>query len=224
MEPGLVVFDLDGTLIDGYAAIADSLEFAMLRMGFLPLPPGEVRRMVGEGLERLLEKAVGSARAEDGVRLFRERYPEVAVSMTELMPGVRETLEELELAGWRMAVASNKPARFSKMILDANAISGYFVTVGGPDGEVPPKPDPVMLRRILAHAGVTPAEAVVVGDMEIDAQFARAVGCPIVLIPGGSRTAKELAAENPDALLSSIRDLPSWLAGKSTGHLSGSAD
>src|SRR6266851_5770910 len=114
----LVVFDLDGTLIDGYAAIGDALAFAMGRLGISALSPGEVRGMVGHGLERLLEQAVGAERSAEGVRLFRERYPEVAVAKSHLLPDVERVLALLADRGHRMAVASNKPARFSRMILD----------------------------------------------------------------------------------------------------------
>ena len=82
-----LVFDLDGTLIDGYEAIADALAYAMERLGETPLPLVRVRRMVGHGLESLLEEAVGTERAAEGVRLFRERYPEVAVG--EVAPPAR---------------------------------------------------------------------------------------------------------------------------------------
>ena len=74
-----IVFDLDGTLIDGYAAIGDALAYAMEGVGARPLPAERVRGMVGHGLESLLEEAVGLDRAAEGVRLFRERYPLVAV-------------------------------------------------------------------------------------------------------------------------------------------------
>jgi phosphoglycolate phosphatase len=208
----LIVFDLDGTLVDGYAAIEDALGWAMGRMGFIPPSSADVRRMVGEGLEKLLERNVGAARAEEGVRLFRERYPEVAVEMTELIPGVRRVLREVEASGRRMAVASNKPARFSTMILEAKAVAGYFVDIAGPDGSTPPKPDPHMLRGILARTGFSAQETVVVGDMEIDSRFARAAGCRVVLVPGVSRTREELEAEHPDALLARLTDVPAWLA------------
>jgi phosphoglycolate phosphatase len=210
-QPGLVVFDLDGTLVDGYAAIEEALGFAMRRMGFLPATPGEVRRMVGEGLERLLEKAVGPSRAAEGVRLFRERYPEVAVEMTELMPDVREVLDALESAGWRMIVTSNKPTLFSRMILEAEEIAGYFQSVEGPDAEAPPKPDPAMLHRALRRLRIPASEAVVVGDMVIDARFGRAAGCRVALVPGGSGTKEELEAAGADVVLERLKALPGWL-------------
>jgi phosphoglycolate phosphatase len=210
--PELVVFDLDGTLIDGYAAIADALSHAMVHLGETPLPPERVRAMVGHGLDRLLEKAVGLERAAEGVRLFRERYPEVAVSRSHLLPGVADTVAALAGAGHPMAVASNKPGRFSRMILDAKGLGSSFLAIAGPDADTPAKPDPTMLRRIVKSARMRAAETIVVGDMEVDHEFARAAGCRAVLIPGGSRTREELAGLGPDGFLECITELPEWIA------------
>lgn len=209
--PAFVVFDLDGTLIDGYAAIGDALGHAMGRLGEKPPSAAEIRAMVGHGLEKLLEQAVGAARAAEGVRLFRERYPLVAVEMSHLLPGVAEAVATLEARGHPMAVASNKPAAFSRMILDAKGVGRRFREVGGPDADTPAKPDPTMLRRLMEHAGASPRDTIVVGDMEVDFEFARAAGCRVVLIPGGSRTREELASLSPDAFLESIAELPAWL-------------
>ena len=212
-RPPFVVFDLDGTLIDGYAAIGDALAFAMERLGEPALPPETVRAMVGHGLERLVEQAVGPERAAEGVRLFRERYPEVAVERSHLVPGARETLEALAASGHAMALASNKPARFSRLILDAKGVGHHFTGIGGPDEATRPKPDPAMLRRLIEDAGARAGETVVVGDMEVDFEFARAGGCAIVLVPGGSRPREALEALAPDALLDRITALPGFLAG-----------
>ena len=215
--PVFVVFDLDGTLIDGYAAIGDALAHAMQALGEAELPAETVRGMVGHGLERLLEKAVGPERAAEGVRLFRERYPHVAVEKSHLLPGVRETVEALDARGHPIAVASNKPTRFSRMILEAKGIGPRFRDIGGPDAETPAKPDPTMLLRLMAAAGASPRETVVVGDMEVDYEFARAAGCRVALIPGGSRTREELLGVTPDAFLDAISDLPSWLTSLGPG-------
>jgi len=208
-----VVFDLDGTLIDGYAAIGEALAYAMERLGEPAASPEAVRAMVGHGLERLLEQAVGPARAAEGVRLFRERYPDVAVAGSHLVEGARETLEALAASGHAMALASNKPARFSRLILEAKSVAHHFTGIGGPDEATPPKPHPAMLRRLLEGAGARPDETVVVGDMEVDFEFARAGGCAVVLVPGGSRPRETLEALAPDALLERIAELPAFLAG-----------
>lgn len=208
-----VVFDLDGTLIDGYAAIGDALSYAMERLGEPAPAPDAVRAMVGHGLESLLEQAVGPERAAEGVRLFRERYPEVAVAHSHLLPGARETLETLAASGHSMALASNKPARFSRLILEAKGVAHHFTGIGGPDAATPPKPDPTMLRRLIEGAGARPEATVVVGDMDVDFEFGRAAGCAVVLVPGGSRPREALEALAPDALLERLTDLPEFLAG-----------
>jgi phosphoglycolate phosphatase len=211
-RPAFVVFDLDGTLIDGYAAIADALGFAMERLGVSGLSAERVRGMVGHGLESLLEEAVGPERAGEGVRLFRERYPEVAVAKSHLLPGVAQVIADLDRKRHPMAVASNKPARFSRMILEAMGVAERFRAIGGPDAETPAKPDPTMLVGLMAQVGALAEETIVVGDMEVDFEFARAAGCRVVLIPNGSRTREELSGVAPDAFLGTITDLPGFLA------------
>ena len=209
-----IVFDLDGTLIDGYAAITDALGFAMESFGEKPFPLAHVREMVGHGLEVLLEEAVGKERAAEGVRLFRERYAQVAVAKTRLMPEVPEVLGTLAARGHTMAVASNKPARFSRLILEACGVAGHLLAIGGPDAGTPAKPDPAMLRELMSVAGMEPAETVVVGDTEVDFELARAGGCRVALVPGGSRSVEELKKIPADVLLSRFAELPDWLAGK----------
>lgn len=207
-----IVFDLDGTLIDGYAGIADALGFAMRSLGREPLPEREVRVMVGEGLERLLEKAIGASLVPKGVALFRERYALVYEEKTALLPDVPAVLSELAARGHVLAVASNKPAYFSRRILESKGVGDRFHAIGGPDATTPPKPDPTMLRRLMAGAGALPGETVVVGDMEIDAELASAGGCRSILVPGGSRSAEELSRVPADAHLDSLSELPALVA------------
>ncbi len=206
-----MVFDLDGTLIDGYEAIADALAYAMDRLGLQPLAAGKVREMVGHGIEKLLAKAVGAERAAEGVRLFRERYPHVAVEKSRLMPDVPEVLAALAGRGHPMAIASNKPEPFSRKILEACGVGHYFAALAGPGVGTPTKPDPTMLLRLMAEVGAAAGDTLVVGDMEVDSEFARAAGCRVALVPTGSRTREELLGVDTDALFDSLRDLPSWI-------------
>jgi phosphoglycolate phosphatase len=207
----LVVFDLDGTLIDGYAAIGDALGHALTALG-LPAPePRRVRAMVGHGLERLLDQAAGPALAAEGVRLFRQRYPEVAVAKSDLLPGVEEVLAALEARDLALAVASNKPPHFSRLILEAKGVAGRFLAIAGPAPGIPAKPDPAMLADAMQRSRADPGSTLVVGDMEVDLEFGRAAGCRVVLIPGGSRSREDLQDLGADALLSDIRELPAWI-------------
>jgi phosphoglycolate phosphatase len=203
-----IVFDLDGTLIDGYGGIAHALEFAMEELGVAPLPLERVRGMVGRGLEMLLEEAVGPELAPRGVLLFRERYAEIADEETILLPDVPEVLRRLAEAGHRMAVASNKPEKFSRRILAGKGVTSRFLAVAGPDAEAPPKPDPTMVLVLRRRAGATAEETVIVGDMEIDAETALAAGCRCVLVAGGSRSAEDLATVPADAHIARLAELP----------------
>ena len=208
MKPRAIVFDLDGTLIDGYDAIHDALAHAMTALGRPAPGRARVREMVGHGLESLLEQAAGPALAAEGVRLFRERYAEVAVSGSRLLPGVGDALVRLAGAGYRFALASNKPPRFSRLILEANGIASGFAAIAGPDDAHPPKPDPAMLRTLLTAMDVLPAETVCVGDMEVDVAFARAAGCRAIVLPTGSRSAEYLRGAGADAMIATLAELP----------------
>jgi phosphoglycolate phosphatase len=206
-----VVFDLDGTLIDGYDAIHEALGYALERLG-RPVPGrARVREMVGHGLESLLAQSVGPALAPEGVRLFRERYPEVAIAGSRLLPGVKEALDRLREEGLALSVASNKPPHFSRMILEAKGVAGNFSAIVGPDDAHPPKPDPAMLAPLFAVMGSSPFDTVCVGDMEVDVEFARAGGCRAVVLPTGSRSEEYLRGARADAMIATLAELPEAL-------------
>lgn len=212
MKIRAVVFDLDGTLIDGYEGIHDALAFAMTRLG-LPVPArSRIREMVGHGVESLLVRAAGPELAAEGARHFRERYREVAVEGSRLLPGADETLARLAGDGCVLSVASNKPLPFSRMILEARGIARRFAAIAGPDEAHPPKPDPAMLRSLLTAMGAGPGETACVGDMEVDVAFARAGGCRAVVVPSGSRSAEFLRGAGADAMIGSLTELPPALA------------
>lgn len=204
LEPGVagLVFDLDGTLIDSYEAIGESLNHALDRLGRPRLDPEAVRAMVGRGLESLVERAMGDpALVTDGVRLFRERYDTICVERTRLLPEVKETLERLSGRGFRMAVATNKPSYFARRLLDALGVGARFIAILGPDLVERPKPDPGMVRVALENLGIGPAHALYVGDMEIDVEVARAAGVRVAVLPTGSSPREALAGAGADRLL-----------------------
>jgi phosphoglycolate phosphatase len=202
-----VVFDLDGTLLDSYGGIREALNPVLVHYGKPTVTVEQTRFMVGEGLPRLIEKAVGPEAVEEGVRLFRQRYRETALTGSKLIHQAEEMMVELVRRGISMAIASNKPAQFSMQILEALGIAGRFAFVGGPDIGFPPKPDPAMAFAALAAMGSRPEETLFVGDMPIDVQTARAAGMPVVVLPSGSSTREELVAAEPDAILERLGEL-----------------
>ncbi len=206
-SPRSIVFDLDGTLLDGYRAITMSLEYAMTSLGVPPWDAATVRRQVGRGLEVLLADAVGSDRALEGVRLFRERYPEVFLEHSSLLPEVGETVRLLAERGMPMGVASNKPSRFSSELLRHFGLAEALPFCWGPDRVARPKPDPEMVFRLLEELGTSAEEALYVGDMPVDIDSARAAGVTVWVIASGSSTREELEAAAPDRILDRFSDL-----------------
>jgi 2-phosphoglycolate phosphatase len=207
VPPRAVVFDLDGTLVDAYAAIHDSLGAVLEAFGRAPVTREETRRMVGLGLENLVTRAVGAEHVAEGVRLFRERYEAVGLESTRLLPGADRVTRILFERGIRLAIASNKPARFTRPLLDAFGLSDRFAFVAGPDDGFPPKPAPHMVFMALATLGVPARDAVFVGDMPVDVATARAAQTPIVALPTGSATREELMACSPDAIVENLEGL-----------------
>jgi len=206
-HPRAVIFDLDGTLVDAYAAIHESIGIVLEAFGRPPITRDETRRMVGHGLEVLVAKAVGEENVAEGVRLFRERYERVGLESTRLLPGAELVTRSLFEKGIRLAIASNKPARFTRPLLESFGLSGRFGFVAGPDDGFPPKPAPQMVFMALATLSVPARDAVFVGDMPIDVATARAAELPIIALPSGSATRKELEACSPDAIVENLEEL-----------------
>jgi phosphoglycolate phosphatase len=210
-----LIFDLDGTLVDSYDAIGESLDHAMSSLGLARLDRARVRKLVGRGLESLLERAMAEVGApgrdagliEAGVRLFRDRYDAVCEGMTRLLPGVDETLRDLDERGMAMAVATNKPSYFAKRILDSLSVGGHLRAVYGPDLVPRPKPHPDMLGAVLSSLGIRREEAIYIGDMEVDVETARAAGVRVILVPTGSCSLEEIRAAGADLVLPDFRSL-----------------
>src|SRR5580765_3233728 len=206
-----IIFDFDGTLIDSYEPITESLNQVREAFGKPPLALGEVKGMVGHGLEHLIEAAIGPGKVADGVRIFRERYAAICESRTTSLPQVRETLEELDRRTYQMAIATNKPAYFARDILKALGVEHLFAEVLGPNDVQRPKPDPEMLEIIIMRIGLSPEEIVYVGDMPLDVEVGRRAGVAVYAVPTGSATRDALLEARPDRLLHRFSDLLTYL-------------
>ena len=194
MPHSLIIFDLDGTLVDSYAAIQDSLAFAMSGLGLTPWPPEETKRRVGRGLEILIAEAVGEERRDEGVRLFRSHYPKVYLRKSFLLPGVEETVGALHAASKCLAVATNKPSDFSRDLLSHLGLGPRFSLVLGPLDVPRPKPHPDMIHAVLERLKFSPGQALYVGDMTLDAESAANAGVDCVLVASGGNSPEELRA------------------------------
>ena len=201
------VFDLDGTLIDSYAAILECLNLVRGAYGKDAVSLEECRRMVGHGLDVLIARAIGEENAAAGVKLFRERYAVVGPEKTDLLPDADAVTAELARRGVGMAIASNKPARFSRQLLESLGLAPRFALIVGPDSGFRPKPDPEMVVHILEGLGATRETALFVGDMEVDVATARAAGMKVAVLPTGSSSREELAGAGADWLVDTLPEL-----------------
>ena len=208
-----IVLDLDGTLVDSLADIADHLNAALVDRGFPVRSRDEIRAWVGHGAENLVARAV--PRPPDGVRevlaRFRARYAERPVVQTALYPGLAAALDAIA-PGRELAVLSNKPHDLTVAIAAALLAPWPFAVVAGQRAGRPQKPDPAALLEIAAALGVAPAACVLVGDSEIDVATARAAQIPAVAVSRGLRGVEVLRAAGPDHLVATPAELVALFA------------
>jgi phosphoglycolate phosphatase len=220
-ESTLIVFDLDGTLIDSRRDLADAANALIVERGGQPLPVDAISAMVGEGAPLLVRralKAAGVASEEVGpaLRRFLELYDERLLAHTRPYEGTREALTSLVARG-PLAILTNKPQRPTENILEGLGLTSFFRWAIGGDTTLPRKPDPGGLHHLIAQAGVTAAETIMVGDSAIDLRTARAAGTRICLVRYGFgfRTLEgELRGD--EIIAASPGDLPTLLTAKTT--------
>jgi phosphoglycolate phosphatase len=207
----LVVFDLDGTLIDSRRDLADAANALIVERGGTPLPVDTIAGMVGEGAPLLVRRALVAAGIKaDATTLsrFLELYDERLLVHTRLYDGVREALERLHPLG-PFAVLTNKPQRATERILDGLDIARFFRWVIGGDTAHGRKPAPDGLRYLVTQASSRVDDTVMVGDSAIDLKTARAAGTRICLTRYGFGfasvdallTGDEMIADEPRDLL-----------------------
>ena len=190
MQPALVVFDLDGTLIDSAPDMHLAVNFMLADMGCPPLSLPEIRTMVGDGASALIARALAArqcvtADPTKALAQFLEHYEENPTAFTPTFPGVPATLERLQAIGLTLAICTNKPTRLTHMILERLGINRFFVRVIAGDTLPFRKPDPRALIEVLNVFGTPPAAAIMVGDSEVDAATAHAANVPFILMTYG---------------------------------------
>jgi phosphoglycolate phosphatase len=203
-----VLFDLDGTLVDSYTALAEAVNYARREHGLQDLPNLRIRDFVGDGVEKLLERAFGSPDVPGTARdAFESRYDEVCCGESKILADVEATLDALSSFGVLMAVCTNKPTTFSRKILEFLGLAPYFRAIIGPDLAGARKPDARHVLLTLEATACHPSDALFVGDMPIDVHAARNSGLAVAVVPTGSSTAEQLKASNPDHYLDHFSEL-----------------
>lgn len=222
--PQLVMFDLDGTLIDSIPDLVDAVEYALVDMD-MP-KPGEAlaRTWVGNGAANLMKRALRFAglnepeveqRLDEALGLFFEHYRRCSTVRTTLYPGTLETLEVLHQRKVTMAIITNKPRQFVAPILEHFGIAQYFVFTLGGDDLPTKKPSPEPLLNCMQELGFTPEQSLMVGDSRNDIQAARAADVAVVAVNYGYNHGDPIENENPDRVIASLTEITDRL--KQTG-------
>lgn len=211
----LLVFDLDGTLVDSLPDLAASLNEVLRERGRAPLAAPEVMRMVGDGVPALVGRALAArdldlAELEHALPRFLALYEANAARLSRPYPGVRETLGLLRRRGYRTAVATNKPQRASEKVLEELGLAQFFDAVAGGDRFPTKKPDPGHLLGLFALIEAEAGRAAMIGDNENDVAAARAARLPVVLMRYGYARV-DPSSLGADALLDDFAELPEAL-------------
>jgi len=207
---GVVVFDLDGTLVDTIDDLAAAASRLLATHGRPPLAAAQVRPMVGDGVPALVRRvlaATGLGIDEgEAIASFTADYQAHAAQASRPFPGAVETLTRLADAGWLAAVCTNKPSAAARTLLDALGLSPHLAAVGGGDSFAGHKPDPRHLLGTIELAGEDPGRAVLVGDHANDVAAARGADVPCVFALWGYGS--PAMAEGATARAASLAEVP----------------
>ena len=215
----LVMFDLDGTLIDTAPEIADAVNDTLAQCALPPVSQQQVRDWIGHGTRTLLIAALASVQGrtvqEMGADpdlpriagIFDGHYQQRCGSRSQPYPHVVEVLNALRAHGVQLAVITNKEGRYTDTVLRAHQLQGHFGLVISGDTLATKKPDPAGVAHGLAHFGVAADQALFVGDSSIDAATARNAGVAVWLLPYGYNMGQPIAACQPDRVIEDMRAL-----------------
>ncbi|MFM1881026.1 MAG: hypothetical protein RLZZ344_1260 [Pseudomonadota bacterium] len=208
----LVVFDLDGTLIDTATEIADAVNRTLADFDAPPVSEADVRRWIGHGTGWLMKQAwddqVGDPEEADWSAVmsrFVGHYHDTAGAQSRPYPFVTETLAALKSHGVSRAILTNKESRFTDRVLEAHGLVGVFDLVVSGDSLPTKKPDPAGLLHCIRVLGATVGSCLFVGDSEIDVATAKAAGVTCWAVPYGYNHGRPIALAEPDRLIEDIR-------------------
>ena len=212
MPVKLILFDLDGTLVDTKQDITNALNCALKQYGIQELTVQDTVKMVGEGITRLIEKVLGDEKPgmrDEIIRRFVEYYSEHLADYSREYPYVRETLEQLSL--YKKAVISNKRESLSEELLNKLDLLKYFDLIVGSDTTSERKPSPVPVQYVLGKLDIQQDESILVGDSNYDIESGKRAGIRTVAVTYGYRERKYL--QDADYMIESLKDLPGLING-----------
>ncbi len=207
----LVIFDLDGTLVNAYPAVVASVNFTLKKLGFPPKTAHQIKRAVGWGDRHLMVDFVGEDLADKAMTLYRPHHFKALKTGVSFLAGALDLLKWCKMHGIKLAIASNRPTKFSNEILKGLKVSQFFDQVLCADKAKRPKPYPDMLLQICRELKVKKQDVLFVGDMTIDLNCGARAGIKTVGVPTGSNTKKELNELKPYKIINKVNQLKKLL-------------
>ncbi len=207
MSIRLIIFDLDGTLIDAFGPVSESLNYAMQQLGYPQQDQEVIKRSVGWGERKLLARFVRPEDIERIIAIYRSHHVQTLPRGTRFLPGAEELLKRLVLSGYKLAVATNRPQWSSTVILDCLGIRSLFSHMVCGDTIANPKPAPDMLHEILGRLGVISDAAIFVGDMALDMETGNRAGIKTIGVTTGTMTREELQALQPYRIVDTVSEV-----------------
>lgn len=208
----LVIFDLDGTLVNAYAAVAQSINNMLGKLGYPAASENKIKRSVGWGEVHLISQFVKPKDLARAVAIYRRHHPAALKRGTKLLPGAKEILRYLKGKGYGIAVASNRATTFTKIIVRQLEIADYFDFILCRDKVKRPKPFPDILNGILGKFFLKPSQAIFVGDMVVDVQAGHSARIRPLAVVTGSCTRREIVASRPFKVIRRLEALKKVLA------------
>ncbi|HEX6895599.1 MAG TPA: HAD-IA family hydrolase [Bryobacteraceae bacterium] len=210
----LVIFDLDGTLIDSKLDLVHSVNAARAYMGLAPISADLVASYVGSGAPVLMRRALGPDASEADVqttlRYFLDYYRDHMLDNTYLYPGVREALDRMHDAGTQMAVLTNKPVRFSEALVSGLGLGSHFFRIYGGNSFEQKKPDPVGILTLLEESGIAKERTIMVGDSNVDVRTARNAQVRACGVTYGFQP-ETFEQDPPDLVVDDMQQLAEWV-------------
>lgn len=203
----LIIFDLDGTLVNAYQAVCESLKYALGALGYPLADDLTIKRSVGWGERNLMSRFVRAEDIDKIISIYRQHHKHSLKRGTKFMPGAKELLKTLKEKDFILAVATNRPEWSTNVILSHLRIKDYFSYILCGDMLKKQKPAPEILEKILAKFSLKPNEALFVGDMTVDVQTGNSAGVPTVAVATGSSTEEELSVLKPFRIIRNISNL-----------------
>lgn len=203
----LLVFDLDGTLVNAYPAVVRSVNFTLKELGFPVKTAYAIKRAVGWGDRQLMAQFVGEKLADRAIRLYRPHHAHSLKDGVRFLPGAKALLNWASARGFKIAIATNRPHVFTHIILRGLEAEGYFDAVRCADRAKRPKPYPDMLLDLCRRFKVQKSEVLFIGDMGIDINCGKNALIRTVAVATGSNTKKELKQLKPYRIIDKLSQL-----------------